>query len=397
LSCEKFDKNCEHCTTSMSENKQQEEVDSAQAEAVPMVTDDIRLGTGECKEDVEDRGHGSPTPDDYLAISHALCEGAQGEQEEPLASQMEVWLRLQEEYHNIMDNSSSSSGKDNRRQWFVDNSFVLAHELLFQCFGDYQFRFTETNGVTIGHIRHALLWWLDSNIRDCICDLLCRRVPLQSLDKSACDVAGAKWKQLCNCTHIPRCGTIQAHALGHIIEYEKLRPEHERHDDYTIQAAREIELLDEMQFLDVFNSKSKQLQVFVEAAITLMLFIRDDRSIQALQYDSVADFVDDTYTLENERLVATTNKKGKTSYPRFDKCLEEETKYLFYTSNMMRIMNTFILGPGNKDRFMDIASHVVERKSYQTGGGNARGAKRRETLYALISGAHLKYVQLVCS
>jgi hypothetical protein len=63
----------------------------------------------------------------------------------------------------------------------------------------------------------------------------------------------------------------------------------------------------------------------------------------------------------------------------------------------MRIMNTFILGPGNKDRFMDIASHVVERKSYQTGGGNARGAKRRETLYALISGAHLKYVQLVCS
>jgi hypothetical protein len=369
-------------------NKQQEE-----AEAVPVVTDEVGMEISENKEDDEESEHNSPTPDDYLAFGRALSQESQGDEEILLDPQMEKWLQLREEYHSISHNSSSSSSRDNRRLWFLDKSFEIAQDLIFKCFADYQFRFTKKNGAIMGngvrmvHIRYVLLWWLDSCIRDCLCEQLFSG-NLQNLDTAACDFARAKWEQLVTCRHHPACGDLRVHAHKHLVDNQQLCTSHETHEECLFHAIAEIQMLSDTQLLDVFESKNKQLEVILEAAITLMLFIRDDHHIQRLQHQTVAEFVDVTYTLEHESLIAKPDKKGKITYPRFNECQKTETRHLFYTSNLMRITNAYILGHGNKDRFMDITSHLVERRSYQTGGGNARQAKRRELLYAFISGRY---------
>jgi hypothetical protein len=144
----------------------------------------------------------------------------------------------------------------------------------------------------------------------------------------------------------------------------------------------ELQRLSDDDFSEVFHAKYKRLDILVQAALTLVLYVRADNMFAAYaSLRSLSQFVAEIATPAVEGLYVKSGNR-----PRFDACCPEKQRILHLTSNMMRITNTFVTKEERKGRLMEIASRLVESINYATGGGNSVEAHRREVLCAYVTG-----------
>jgi hypothetical protein len=304
----------------------------------------------------------------------------------------------------LLKNLATSKNKTDisKRQWLLSRTFDLATDVVCCCFADKEFDFAKENGVTTPKIRNVLVWGLDICLRECLRDVFAARsvgefvdrellvgdVFLLTLDVAIRSIAKKTWKRLCK---RPQGLDGLTSWLDHVLQLDTASrgpdPHQEagsQHEAFLGQVSRELEQLTDEQVKDVFDSKHKQLNILVQAAVVVLLFVRDDAHLHALQQQSVQAFTAEMFTDAIEQLFC---KKGKQT--PFRGSLPEEEWHLLHTWNFLQIAHTFIRGDDTKKLFMEITSRLAQNKSFVTGGGYTPFVHRREALYIHTTGTSI--------
>jgi hypothetical protein len=306
--------------------------------------------------------------------------------------QMDNWEALQEQLHEIL----ASKGRwpplvDCELDWWIDCLHYLANQVVFECFRDHELEYTEENFVPLGTIRNFLQWWLQGSVCVLVQEMIARSrkgevVNAQFLGGLNDHVLGIGLRtihQLCEGGNVPPHSSERASERNLAIQYlfNLARVSSVQSRQILIHGAiQDLSSIADSQYLDIFKQKNKRLNIFLQAAVTAIIYIRGDSYITGLQFANVDAFHNAVTVPGFEQAHA---KFG--CLPGFDTCDYAENIYLWRNYNMMVIMNQIVPAEKNKERFLVIASRLVEKRQHQTDGGNCGGSLRREVLYEIVS------------
>jgi hypothetical protein len=140
--------------------------------------------------------------------------------------------------------------------------------------------------------------------------------------------------------------------------------------------------MSDAEFTQVFDSKFKHLDILIQSALTIVLYIRADRTFTTELARLPASFE----VFENDIVAAADKLPVRSSRePKFSLCSPSQKRTLFHVARMMCITNTFVTQGSRKGRLMEISSRLVEGVAYATGGGYSLHAIRRELLFEVIT------------
>jgi hypothetical protein len=301
--------------------------------------------------------------------------------------QMRKWLHLADQYAAFTGGRTVNI--NDKLEWWRQPIAELAREIVSICFADHEFLFTRENQVSITHIRNVLIWWLQQALISCLHDefapngedVVVNEDFMRTLNNGALKAGVFVIDRMCKPEHVQgiASNTKYPSERERAIKYLELSARTDPgQQERILGAAHELEQLSDEQFNDVFSHKHKQLDIILQAGVTVVLFIRSDKFIADLQLDTHDHFF--------KRVTVDGFEQLHMQYgycPGFNKCSYQEICDLFHVFNFMQISFKFASG---KRRLMELASRLVERKEYATGSGHSPAAHRREVLYAMVSG-----------
>jgi hypothetical protein len=285
-------------------------------------------------------------------------------------------------------------GVDCELNWWIECIPYLAHEIVFNCYGDHQFQFTVTTGVHVQDLRGFLCWWVEECIGITTRDIHIRCGRGEIVDAQF--FAGLndtlvntglrvirQWYQGPHTQHQQRQQGVSER--GHAIQYLyslAVAATDPRRRALLERAIDDLIALTDKQFGDVFQQKHKQLDTFLQATLTVVFHIRNDAYVTGQQlFASIEDFRRAVTAAGFDQLHA---KYGR--LPRFNACHDDEMTNLFHNYKLMVITHLIIGGGRTKKKMMEIPERLVESVFHPPGGGNGVQAHRREVLQEIVSG-----------
>jgi hypothetical protein len=300
---------------------------------------------------------------------------------------MDNWMQLREQ-HFMNTQAHWTVHVDSEVEWWMQCVCYVSHQIVFECFRDHEPDFTKKNLVSISTIRSFLQWWIEESASLLVREMITRwrngEVVNASfyvgLKERLLGIGVRTVRQLYegHCKSVSRPVCERDAAIGNL---QDLAASIQSRQSLIQDAIRDLLSITNEQFVDIFNQKHKQLDIFLQAAITAIMYVRGDAYTLGLQFATQDSF--------QSVVTATEFEQDHMKYcrlPGFNNCHDSEIRHLWFNYNMMVITNQIVQRGNNKQRFMEIASRLVEKRLHKTGGGNCGEARRREVLYELISG-----------
>jgi hypothetical protein len=291
--------------------------------------------------------------------------------EHEVPSQMRVWDQDADEYrtgHLQMVDCEVYIGR-------------LAKSVVKDCFGYVQSAESYVESVLWKRVPNLLIYWLHQTIRRCLRELFQRDINVAGMKAEE----SSDWFLQSLCKESRQIGVEE---INRITGSRNRRSwnKHARQACITLFASdphivSELGRLSDKEFDVVFRSGYKHLDILVQSAIAVILYVRGETTFMtrlACVPVSLEAFVRDVFPAAEDVLAGYR--------PRFQTCSPTQQLILFQTARLMCVCRTFIRWKMCKGRVLEICSRLAEKLAYATGGGSSLEANRREALFACLTG-----------
>jgi hypothetical protein len=200
----------------------------------------------------------------------------------------ELQRQLQRQLVQLRDNLHPVVHVDVELEWWTDGVSFLAHDIIFNSFGDHQFQFTKENGVSIGNLKHFLCWWVEECssiimqeiLRRCRAGQAVNAQFFAGLNDTLLGTGVRLLQQLYQGPHAQHQQGVseRGYAMRHLHNLAVASADPRRR--VLLEGVmRDLRALADKDFVDIFLHKRRQLYTFLQATLTAFFYIRNDAYI----------------------------------------------------------------------------------------------------------------------